>query len=922
MIITPHLFEAYLRCRSKCWLRATAEPATGNVYAEWCRARNEAYRVAGTKQLLSPALKGECTISPSMESLKTGKWRLAIDVRARTQNLESRLHAVERVPSEGRGKPARFVPIRFVFTNKLHKDDKLLLAFGALILSELLGREISLGRIIHGDGGATQKVRTSALASEVRKSIEEVASLSSNPSPPDLVLNRHCAECEFQARCRRKALEEDDLSLLSGMTEKERKKLHNKGIFTVTQLSYTFRPRRRPKRLRGKREKYHHSLHALAIREKKIHIIGRPELKIEGTPVYLDVEGLPDRDSYYLIGVRIGNGESAVQHSLWADSVDDEKRIWGEFLSLLSTVENPVLIHYGSYETTFLTRMSERYGSAPEGSAAAKAASSTINLVSVIFGQIYFPTFSNSLKEVAGWLGFNWSDGLSSGLNAICWRERWANSGNPLEKQRLICYNTQDCEALSLVTQTVLGLNLQPDSETASGQGVVDASSLRRQHPYGFKRNAFFFPELDSINRAAYWDYQRERVYLKSNHRLRRALRRPSHGTGRIRPNRRVQCARPSRCPHCQSPDIEKHTKHNKIVHDLKFTTGGIKRWIVRYEFHRFKCLNCGKTFFPRERQWSREKFGSAILLFAVYQNIELCLPAGIVDKSLNKLYGLQLSSGSTERFKTKAAEIYKETYELLLTKLRSGSLIHADETKISVRESDGFVWVFANMEAVAYVYTETREAEMVQTFLRDFKGVLVSDFFAAYGGIDCPQQKCLIHLIRDLNDALYEHPYDEDLKRVVQGFANLVKPMVETVDRFGLKSRFLKKHLSSVDTFYKGLSHMSPASEVALKCKERFEKNRDQLFTFLQHDGVPWNNNNAEHAVKAFAKLRNVIKGVTSSKGLRNYLVLLSISESCKYMGVDFLDFLRSGEKDLHAFAQLRTAGRFRGCSAGRRDE
>ena len=115
--------------------------------------------------------------------------------------------------------------------------------------------------------------------------------------------------------------------------------------------------------MRDKREKYHHSLKALAIREKKIHIVGSPELKLEGTPVYLDVEGLPDRDFYYLIGVRIGNGESAVQHSLWADSVADEKKIWRDFLTILETIENPVLIHYGSYETTFTRHMHERYGS-------------------------------------------------------------------------------------------------------------------------------------------------------------------------------------------------------------------------------------------------------------------------------------------------------------------------------------------------------------------------------------------------------------------------------------------------------------------------------------------------------------------------------------------------------------------------------
>jgi predicted RecB family nuclease len=196
------------------------------------------------------------------------------------QLLESRLHAVERVPSEGRGKPAQFVPIRFVFRNKLTKDDRLLLTFDALVLSQVLGRAVSLGKIIHGEDHATLKVKTSALAGKVWRRLEKLAVLLSSPALPDLILNRHCGECEFQARCRQKALEKDDLSLLAGMSEKERKKFRSKGIFTVTQLSYTFRPRRRPKRLRDKREKYHHSLKALAIREKKIHIVGSPELKI------------------------------------------------------------------------------------------------------------------------------------------------------------------------------------------------------------------------------------------------------------------------------------------------------------------------------------------------------------------------------------------------------------------------------------------------------------------------------------------------------------------------------------------------------------------------------------------------------------------------------------------------------------------
>src|SRR5207245_11275229 len=125
--------------------------------------------------------------------------------------LESRLQAIERVVSEGRGRPAKFVPIRFNFRNKLTRDDRLLLAFDSLGLSELLGREVNLGKIIHCDEHTTLKVKTEGLLDEVRKLAPKMAEVATSASPPDLVLNRHCSECEFQDRCRQKALEKDDL---------------------------------------------------------------------------------------------------------------------------------------------------------------------------------------------------------------------------------------------------------------------------------------------------------------------------------------------------------------------------------------------------------------------------------------------------------------------------------------------------------------------------------------------------------------------------------------------------------------------------------------------------------------------------------------------------------------------------------------
>jgi len=408
MIVSSHLFEAYLECSTKCWLRSRAEPATGNTYVEWARPQNETYLEYGLKRSFATVPESDrATAPPVPKNPKDVSWCLAIDVRWDTRELESRLQAVERIPSEGRGRSAQFIPYRFEFANKLAKEHKLLLAFDALLLSEVLGREVSLGKIMHGDSHVMLKVKIPAFASEVRNRIKEITALVSGNSPPDLVLNRHCGQCEFKHRCSTQAREKDELSLLSGISEKDCQRLHSKGIFTVTQLSYTFRPRRRRRESRVKQEKYHHSLRALAVRENKIHAVCIPDLKLKGTPIFLDVEGLPDRDFYYLIGIRIQAAEGSVQHSFWADDAKEEKLIWSDFLGVLSEISNPHLIHYGSYETIFLKRMCQRHGGPPEGSQAATAIDRATNLLSFIYAHIYFPTYSNELKEIAGYLGSN-----------------------------------------------------------------------------------------------------------------------------------------------------------------------------------------------------------------------------------------------------------------------------------------------------------------------------------------------------------------------------------------------------------------------------------------------------------------------------------------------------------------------------------
>jgi hypothetical protein len=219
---------------------------------------------------------------------------------------------------------------------------------------------------------------------------------------------------------------------------------------------------------------------------------------------------------------------------------------------------------------------------------------------------------------------------------------------------------------------------------------------------------------------------------------------------------------------------------------------------------------------------------------------------------------------------------------------------------------------VFASVETVLFLYKPTREGGFLKEYLEGFRGVLVSDFYAAYDALPCPQQKCLVHLMRAMNQLLLNHPFDAELKSVTGSFGQVLRAIVTTIDQYGLKRRHLGRHRRAVADFFGSLSGQPFRSEAAEDLRHRLLRNRGELFTFLEYDGVPWNNNNAENAIRQFGYYRDRTAGMMREAGLQDYLVLLSLCHTCRYRGVSFFQFLRSGQKDLDRFCETRRRRRF----------
>ena len=225
------------------------------------------------------------------------------------------------------------------------------------------------------------------------------------------------------------------------------------------------------------------------------------------------------------------------------------------------------------------------------------------------------------------------------------------------------------------------------------------------------------------------------------------------------------------------------------------------------------------------------------------------------------------------------------------------------DETPIDLKYESGYIWVFSNNEEVISFYKPTREGDFIKEYLKDFKGILVSDFYTAYDSIECEQQKCLIHLIRNMNDELIKNPFDEELKYFFKNFTTLIQRIIKTVDRFGLKKRNLNKHKKEVDKFYKFVVNRNFKSEVTLKFQKNFLKYKNALFLFLSHDNISWNNINAEHAIRFLATHTNKNLIHFRVSRIQDYLKIMSIFQTCKYKEISFLQFLLSREKDIDKY-------------------
>lgn len=890
--ITNETLEAYCHCPQKFYLKLQGARGTKTDY-ELMRAQLRSRTRLNAIRRFARARGPDADVQLTRAHLQNAP-QYIFDAIYEDQNFTLHIDGVRKVADATDSSEHSFHPILFSDSIRTDKQQKAILRVYGYALSSILARQVLVG-LVWNAHDCTTRVPLGFDRKDFSLWIDRLLAARRATSPPPLFLNDHCPICEFQERCRQQALDEGNLSLLKGMTLNEIAKYNAKGLFTVHQISYTFRSRRKPKRARGVAGPHYFSLQAQALRENTIFIHGSVNFTIGAPRIYFDIEGTPESRTDYLIGaLTVDHGEEKFV-SFWARRDEEKSQIFADFLRYISALREYRLVHFGSYELSALRR-ARLFLPCDFHSALDDAVRRCTNILSEIRTRVYFPTYSNSLKEIGGFLGATWSVDSPSGIQTLVWRERWLRTEDQIWKKHLLKYNRDDCYALKQVAEFLDDIVAKQDlpRQGLNDQSLVFTDTLPKGESRAqiFRKKDFAINEFERINKCAYFDYQRDRVSARSGFRTHRNRRGAKRHPWKLRLNKTVDVIL-KRCPSCRSKQVKARRAIARTVIDLKVSTRGVKRWIVRYLTNEYACKKCLAVVTPAGVPPVGSKFGWGLAAWCIYNHVVAGQNLSRVAAGLGHLFRLSVPQPTVHRFKEYVSDHYRYYCRELFAQLIRSPYLHIDETTVKLHSRTGYVWVVANGDSAYYFYRPSREGSFLRQLLANFQGVLISDFFTAYDSLELRQQRCLIHLLRDFNEELLKTPYDDELKTFGNNFATILGRIVNTIDDHGLKKHYLAKHKREASNFLQWVAEAKFGSMSASKLQTRIMKYDKMLFTFLDFNDVSWHNNNAERAIKAFARYRRFADGRFTAKSVERHLTILSVYQTCEFRGVDFLDFL-----------------------------
>ena len=346
-------------------------------------------------------------------------------------------------------------------------------------------------------------------------------------------------------------------------------------------------------------------------------------------------------------------------------------------------------------------------------------------------------------------------------------------------------------------------------------------------------------------------------------------------------------------CPHCGGTQFKDQNAIEQLIEDIP----PVRPHVTRLTTYHATCVGCGQSVRSQHPLQMSLAIGAAgvhlgprALALAADLNKAKGLSMRKTCAVLRDCFGLQLSPGGLSQAMDRLAAKVKPQYDALATELRQAPALHSDETSWWVAGPGWWLWVFTTQLLTFYVVAQSRGRDLLNDILgKDFGGVLVSDCLAIYDDTTALQQKCYAHHHKAIRQAKDLHPQQGE------GFLCEVAAMLRAA--VALQKQKAELSPQTFSDLRQALQHKAvqllepPRSEPNEEAvRNRLHKQRDHLFTFLDHDGVEATNNLAERQLRPAVIARKISCGNKTPKGARTWQILTSLAATCAQRATSFI--------------------------------
>lgn len=281
-------------------------------------------------------------------------------------------------------------------------------------------------------------------------------------------------------------------------------------------------------------------------------------------------------------------------------------------------------------------------------------------------------------------------------------------------------------------------------------------------------------------------------------------------------------------------------------------------------------CPGCGRTCVPALGPAAgvvgQHRFGPNLLaLIGTWHEVGR-LPVRVIQTFLRNFHRVHVSLGAIAGALHTLAARGAAPVAAIRDEIRASAVVHADETCWREDGHNGYIWQLSTPTACYFERGPRTNVQIDSILGREFAGVLVSDFYAAYNHFPGEKQRCWAHLLRDVRDLLAAHPADTGVQRWGRHLHRLFRATRDSPLSTAAERRHTRQRAEASLT--RVCQPWVQADVPQRTLCQRIMTHLHELFTFVVQPDVPPTNNEAERTFRPLVIARKIWGGTRSAQG------------------------------------------------------